>query len=128
MTRNMLLVCAWSITFSLSCAKPEGGRAIPSEEMIAVWRDTKAERIALAIDLSLGDYPPDGQKNFKNLDEAVSYLKMISSQDGNSIDPELKYVVYNGHPNGNHYHSVEKLDKNDLRKLLVRLGAVELHW
>jgi hypothetical protein len=65
-------------------------------KMVACWYDVTMKRYALAVDLSLGYYPPEGHDSFKTLDDLRDTLSKFAQDDRLLIMNEYPHGSLNG--------------------------------
>jgi hypothetical protein len=61
-------------------------------KMVACWYDVTMKRYALAVDLSLGSYPPEGHDSFKTIHELRDALGKLAQDD--------QLLIMNEYPHG----------------------------
>lgn len=99
--------------------------------MFAVWYNTSSKTYALAFDLSLGYYPPEGQKSFLTLDDLIGYVNGVFAKLPKASDqrvPTMKLIVNNGNPHGDQLKGVQPITKQELKIFLTKTRSIELVW
>jgi hypothetical protein len=79
-------------------------------KMVACWYDVTLKRYALAVDLSLGSYPPEGLDSFKTLDELREILRKLAQDD--------RILILNEYPHGSKSGRCRALGDEETVKLL----------
>ncbi len=128
--RNYMLFRVLSICILLAPALPAHS-SVCSDHMFAVWYNTNSKTYALALDLSLGYYPPEGQKSFQNLDDLIAYINGVFTKLPEASDqrePAMKLIVNNGNPHGDQLKGVQPITKQELTILLTKTRSIELVW
>ena len=119
-----------SICILAAIALP-GNASEHNEHMFAVWYNANSKTYAIALDLSLGYYSPEGQKSFQNLDDLIAYINGVFTKLPEASDqrePAMKLIVNNGNPHGDQLKGVQPITKQELTILLTKTRSIELVW
>lgn len=122
---NILLIC---ILLVLAIPAESSER---DEYLLAVWYNADSKRYALALDLSMGYYPSEGQNSFSSLDDLIGHVNGIFAKDHPSSSKQervKRLIVNNGNPHGNRLRGVRKIGKDEFKVFLEKTQSVELVW
>jgi hypothetical protein len=88
-------------------------------KMVACWYDVTLKRYALAVDLSLGYYPPEGHDSFKTLDGLRDALTKLAKDD--------HLLIMNEYPHGSKSGRCRALVDEDRIKLMKGQPKWQVH-
>jgi hypothetical protein len=90
-----------------------GGLTTPQTE-VAIWVDKDTGNYCLALDLSFGMYPQDGQMQFKKITSAIFYVKSVCNG--------YRIAWMNGNPSGDYWGHCRDLTSLELQYAKIWVG------